>query len=63
MATNNCDSGKQGSVVVLLGENMAISNLLLVVRSSELGVVRGSELGVIINLCVFTPLWLLSVYW
>ena len=40
-------------MVVLLGENMAISNLLLVVRSSELGVVRGSELGVIINLCVF----------
>lgn len=44
-------------MVVLLGENMAISNLLLVVRSSELGVVRGSELGVIINLCVFTHLW------
>ena len=43
-------------MVVLLGENMAISNLLLVVRSSELGVVRGSELGVIINLCVFTHL-------
>ena len=44
-------------MVVLLGENMAISNLLLVVRSSELGVVRGNELGVIINLCVFTHLW------
>ena len=40
-------------MVVLLGENMTISNLLLVVRSSELGVVRGSELGVIINLCVY----------
>ena len=36
---------------------MAINNLLLVVRSSELGVVRGSALGVIINLCVFTHLW------
>ena len=39
---------------------MAISNLLLVVRSSELGGVRGSELGVIINLCVFTHLWCLQ---